>query len=67
MAISLKVLAPNKNIYELINDFYQILTQSDWLKRYIFWELKLLSIIGFNLDLKNMVKKKVINRKYNIF
>ena len=58
---------PNKNIYELINDFYQILTQSDWLKRYIFWELKLLSIIGFNLDLKNIVSKKIVDKKISYF
>ena len=58
---------PNKNIYELINDFYQILTQSDWLKRYIFWELELLSLIGFNLDLKNIVSKKIIDKKISYF
>ena len=53
----------NKNVYLLLNDFYQILTHSDWLKRYIFWELKLLSILGFNLDLKNMVNKEIIDNQ----
>ena len=33
----------NKNIYNLLNDFYQILNEPYWLKKYIFWELKLLS------------------------
>ena len=53
----------SSNVYQLITDFYKILTKSDWLKQYVFWELKLLSILGFNLDLKNMVSKKLINDK----
>ncbi len=50
----------NKNIYNLLNDFYQILNEPYWLKKYIFWELKLLSLLGFNLDLKTMVSKEII-------
>ena len=53
----------NENIYNLINDFYIILNNQDWLKKYIFWELNLLSIIGFNLDLENMVHKEFIDNK----
>ena len=53
----------NSEIYMLINDFYLILDASNWLTNYIFWELRLLSLLGFNLDLNNMVKKKIINGK----
>ena len=53
----------NKNVYKLINDFYNILSQNDWLKKYIFWELELLSVLGFNLDLKQMVNKEIIDNK----
>ena len=53
----------NKNIYNLLNDFYQILNEPYWLKKYIFWELKLLSLLGFNLDLKTMVSKEIIDDK----
>ncbi len=63
----IKILTPesqaNKNVYELIKDFYKILSQSDWLKKYIFWELKLLSILGFSLDLNSMVNKEIIDNK----
>ena len=51
----------NISVYELINDFYHILKKSEWLKEYIFWELNLLSVLGYNLDLKNMVNKKIVN------
>ena len=53
----------NEGIYKLINDFYKLLEESDWLKKYIFWELDLLSIIGFNLDLKKIVSKELIDNK----
>jgi DNA repair protein RecO (recombination protein O) len=53
----------NENVYKLINDFYKILSQNDWLKKYIFWELELLSVLGFNLDLKQMVNKEIIDNK----
>ncbi len=53
----------NIKIYNLINEFYIILSDKEWLKKYIFWELKLLSILGYNLDLESIVNKKVINNK----
>ncbi len=53
----------NKKVYQLLIDFYQILAKPDWLEKYIFWELKLLSILGFNLDLNTIVSKKIINNK----
>ena len=53
----------NPKIYHLMNDFFLILDETSWLKEYIFWELRLLSILGFDLDLKNMVNKKIIKDK----
>jgi DNA repair protein RecO (recombination protein O) len=53
----------NENVYRLINDFYIILSEIDWLKKYVFWELELLSVLGFNLDLKQMVNKEIIDNK----
>ena len=53
----------NIKLYQLINDFYLILKESNWLKEYIFWELRLLSILGFDLDLKNLVNKEIIDDK----
>jgi DNA repair protein RecO (recombination protein O) len=53
----------NIKIYDLINEFYLILSDNEWLKKYIFWELNLLSILGYKLDLDGMVNKKVIDNK----
>ncbi len=53
----------NIKVYELIDDFFLILTKTNWLKEYIFWELKLLSVLGFNLELKKLVIKKIVKDK----
>ena len=53
----------NSNIYDLIDEFYLILSDNQWIKKYIFWELKLFSKLGYNLDLKKIVNKKIINHK----
>ena len=48
----------NKNIYKLIIDFYLLLNNKNWIKDYIFWELKLFKILGYDLELHNLVEKK---------
>ena len=53
----------NYQVYKAINDFYLILTDSNWLKKYVFWELKLFGILGFNLDFKSLVKEKIVDNK----
>ncbi len=53
----------NEDIYKSINNLFKILEEPDWLKKYIFWELNLLSILGFNLDLKQMVNKEILDNK----
>ena len=54
----------NEKIYDLIENFYHILTQDNWLKNYIFWELDLLKNFGYDLDLNNLVQKKFIDNQY---
>ncbi len=58
----------NLKVYELIHKFFDILASNYWIKEYIFWELELLSIVGYNLDLENLVEKDIINGqiKYKI-
>jgi DNA repair protein RecO (recombination protein O) len=56
-------LQKNKLIYQLIGDFYILLNKQDWIRNYIFWELELLKLLGFDLELKNLVDKKIVNKK----
>ena len=53
----------NINVFNLFDRFYSIILNEDWLKKYIFWELDLLKILGYDLELKTLVNKKMINDK----
>lgn len=53
----------NIKIYNLILEFYLVITEKDWLKKYIFWELDLLKILGYDLELNSLVNKRIVNNK----
>ena len=57
----------NKKIYDLIEKFYHILKFENWINNYIFWELDLFKIIGYDLELKDLVNKKKINNKIQYY
>ena len=48
-------------IFDLIDNFFILLNSDEWLKKYIFWELELLKLLGYDLELRNIVKKQFIN------
>ncbi len=53
----------NINIFTLIEKFYYIIAKDEWLKDYIFWELELLKVLGFDLELSSLVTKELIDSK----
>jgi len=57
----------NKEIFKLIDKFFEILTHDNWIQKYIFWELELLKLLGYDLELKNMVEKEIVDREINYF
>ena len=57
----------NKQIFLLIDNFFNILTSDSWIQEYIFWELELLKLLGYDLELKNIAKKEIIDQKINYF
>ncbi len=57
----------NKKIFDLINNFFQILDSKNWIKEYIFWELELLKLLGYDLELKNMVVKETVNEQASYY
>ena len=40
-----------------------LLKKENWIRNYIFWELELFKVIGYDLELKNLVKKELINNE----
>ena len=57
----------NKEIFTLINKFFEILPSDNWIREYIFWELELLKLLGYDLELENMVEKEIVDKKVNYF
>ena len=57
----------NKLIYDLIEDFYIFLKDTNWIKSYIFWELRLFKVLGYDLEFENLVDLQIVNnQKYYI-
>ena len=57
----------NKDIFIIIDKFFEILDSDNWIQKYIFWELELLKLLGYDLELKNIAEKEVIDEKVNYF
>ncbi len=59
----------NPKIFKLISDFFNFLYNDNWINKFIFWELELLKLIGYDLELKNIVKEEIFENKkrYYVF
>jgi len=71
-AISLiKLLSPeyqkNQFIYSLIDNFFLLLKSDNWIKNYIYWELELLKVLGYELKFENLVDKKMVENQLIYF
>ena len=53
----------NIKVYQIIENLFLILKDQDWLKKYIFWELDLLKLLGYDLELENLVEKDTFENK----
>ena len=57
----------NLEIYNLIENFFLILESEFWIKNYIFWELELFKILGYDLKLNELAKKRVSGDQIQYF
>ena len=53
----------NVNIFNIIENFYNFLENDNWINKLIFWELELLKLIGYDIELKNLVSEEIIDEK----
>ena len=53
----------NKYIYQLINELYLVLENQNWIKEYIFWELELFKLLGYDLEIEKLVEKKIVQNE----
>ena len=57
----------NYKIYYLIDEFFNILNHQEWIKEYIFWELKLLKLIGYDLQLSKIAIKETLGDQISYY
>ena len=50
----------NEKIYLLLKNFFVLLKNNDWIKNYIFWELELFKVLGYDINFLDMVNKKIV-------
>jgi DNA repair protein RecO (recombination protein O) len=60
-------LQSNPKIFFLIESFFLFLKNKNWIKEYIFWELEFLKTVGYDLEIKNIVEKQIINNEISYF
>ena len=53
----------NNKVFFNIQNLFLVLNEKEWLKKYIFWELELLKILGYDLELENLVEKNLEGNK----
>ena len=56
-------LQENFKIFDAIEDFFINLNNKNWTKKYIFWELKILKYIGYDIDLKKIINSEIIKNE----
>lgn len=57
----------NTEIFNLIEKFFMLIKKNNWLMEYIIWELELLKLSGYDLNLSKIVKKTIENNKSKYF
>ena len=53
----------NQIIYNLLENFYLLLENKNWIRDYIFWELELFKVLGYDLEFINLVDKKIVGNE----
>ena len=56
-------LQENFKIFDAIEDFFIILNNENWTKKYVFWELKILKYIGYDIDFKKIINSEIIKNE----
>tara|TARA_Y100000590_G_C15658214_1_gene991516 strand:- start:563 stop:1243 length:681 start_codon:yes stop_codon:yes gene_type:complete len=57
----------NIKIFEALDNFFINLNDPQWIKKYIFWELKILELVGYNIDFGKHINHELVNNKKKYF
>ena len=56
-------LQENFKIFDAIEHFFINLNNENWTKKYVFWELKILKYIGYDIDFKKIINSEIIKNE----
>ena len=51
----------NKKIYNQLNKLYDLLNQKDWIEKFIFWELEVIKLVGYDINFNEYVDISKLN------
>ncbi len=57
----------NLKVFNLIGEFFNFLETKNWLKNYILWELNFFKVIGYDLEIDNLVYQENLDNKKQFF
>ena len=52
----------NKNLYFQFFKLYELLNQNDWIKKFVFWELEVIKLVGYDINFNDYVNNE---KKYD--
>ena len=50
----------NKKIYNQLFNLFELLNHEDWIKTFIFWELEVIKLVGYDIDFNDYIDQKKI-------
>ena len=53
----------NINIYNQLFKLFELLNNDDWLKEFIFWELEVIKLVGYDINFNDYINKNVTSSK----
>ena len=51
----------NEKIFNQIFKLYELLNRSNWIKQFIFWELEIIKLVGYDINFKDYVDLSLTN------
>ena len=50
----------NRKIYNQLFNLFELLNREDWIKTFIFWELEVIKLVGYDIDFNDYIDQKKI-------
>ena len=50
----------NKKIYNQLFNLFELLNREDWIKTFIFWELEVIKLVGYDIDFNDYIDQNKI-------